>query len=285
MNAYIVNSFVLNNNGGNPAGVVIENDLLPSNQTMQAIASRLTLSETAFVVSGKGEFDFEVKFFTPTDEVPLCGHATLASIYMLYRLGMTQKKELLIGTGAGPIHIHLTIDDIGVNISMKQPAPNSKQLPIEVQKKVADCFDVPVDLKKYPIEIWSTGLEDLIVGVSSSDDLNIMKVDFDALKTLSKSLNVVGAHVFALDKGQLYARNFAPLYGIDEEAATGTSNGALISYLHAHKFSDKDFHEATIIQGVSMGQASAINACSKKTQTDISVWVGGRCKWIETITI
>lgn len=285
MNAFIVNSFVYNNHGGNPAGVVIENDSFPPDQAMQSIASQLGLSETAFVVNGKGEFDYEFKFFTPTDEVPLCGHATLASVYMLYRLGHTLKNELLIATGAGPIHIKLLSDNIGISIYMKQPSPKSRPLPLDIQETVAGCFDVPVNMDQYPVEIWNTGLDDLIVGVDSSALLDTMKVDLNALKSLSETLNIVGAHVFALDDNQVFARNFAPLFGIDEESATGTSNGALIAYLHKHVFSHQERYEARVLQGVAMGKPSAIHASSEKTQTDHSVWVGGHCKWVETISI
>ncbi|MBM7561847.1 PhzF family phenazine biosynthesis protein [Fusibacter tunisiensis] len=283
MNAYIVNSFTHQETGGNPAGVILLEAVYPPEEKMQEIASFLNLSETAFIVSGKGAYDFEIRFFTPTDEVPLCGHATLASIHMLSRLGKTHKKSLNIGTKAGMIKIEIKGDG---TLFMKQPTPHFRLINLVERQKVEACFSIKINEEAhYPIEIWNTGLDDLILKVKSEKDLNALSVSFEALSQVSKQLNVVGAHVFTIENNTLYARNFAPLYGINEESATGTSNGALAAYLHHHIYPNQDLFEALVLQGVAMNHTSAIQIKSKKTQTEKSIWVGGHCHWVKTVTI
>src|SRR6266513_740735 len=85
--------------GGNPAAVVPLNNWLPD-ETMQAIAAENNLSETAFFVSS--EEDYELRWFTPTVEVPLCGHATLASAHVLFETGRAA-DAVTFHTMSGPL--------------------------------------------------------------------------------------------------------------------------------------------------------------------------------------
>lgn len=106
----------------------------------------------------------------------------------------------------------------------------------------------------------STGLWDIILPIKTNEALNALKPDFKALAEYTRVNKVGGVHAFTLDtnEGVAISRNFCPLYGIDEEAATGTSNGALTYYLFHHNVLNKFNEEYTFLQGYSMDRPSHI---------------------------
>lgn len=288
MNAYIINSFVYEEKGGNPAGVVILDDHDMTEATMKSIASHLGLSETAFIMPCSDQPDYQVRFFTPTDEVPLCGHATLASAYMLYRLGVIKKNKILQRTAAGDLELKLIVDSGHVMITMRQPEPEMFSLSNNDILRITECFQSthPEPFHEtLPIEIWSTGLKDIMIGVKNREILNTLSLDFKKFSTLSSELGVVGAHVFTIESEIIYARNFAPLYGIDEEAATGTSNGALAAYLHHHLHNRDSSFSAAVLQGESMNATSSITIHSYIDTEHQEIWVGGLCHWVKTLNL
>lgn len=279
MKVYTVNSFIKNQSGGNPAGVVLLDDAPISTQMMQSIAKKVGLSETAFVFP-KVENYFPIRFFTPVEEVPLCGHATLAAFYTLNKFKNLTVDTVFQKTGAGLLAIKGELTSQGLKLVMEQSTPIQRNLHTTVLDELIPIMGLkptPELYQKLPVQIWSTGLEDILLPVKDRQTLNHMDVDFEALSSLSKSLNVVGVHAFTIEKEQVYARNFAPLYGIDEESATGTSNGALIAYLHQHVYPNINFIEKEIIQGESMNATSAIIAQSFVDNQHQHIWVGGYC--------
>ena len=141
------------------------------------------------------------------------------------------------------------------------------------KKEIGDC--------EYHLEpqIVSTGLLDIILPVKNRTILNSINPDYPHLAKLSKNYGVVGLHAFTLDHGYYTAscRNFAPLYGINEEAATGTSNSALTYYLYVNniiKEFDKDY---IFLQGEKMNRQSKI--ITRLEQRDmLTVLCGGTFK-------
>ena len=129
-------------------------------------------------------------------------------------------------------------------------------------------------LENYPVQKVSTGLLDILVPVKSLQVLSSLKPDFEQIKTISQKNQVVGYHVFTFDTGDentLRVRNFAPLYGIDKESATGTSNGALMAYLKRYHQGTKD--KLYFEQGYEMDLPSQIGAYIEE---DGRVFVGGK---------
>lgn len=286
MIAHIINSFTTNDRGGNPAGVVVDFDHKLTEAQMQAIAQEMALSETAFIRNGTKDADYDIRFFTPTEEVDLCGHATIASFWFL------KTRRYLSGncssqlTKAG----HLAIDikhgkDGAPLIMMEQSAP--KRIPISDYSSIdiTKVFPNAILSEELPLEIWSTGLKDLLVPITSRTALNQLQVDFDALTRLSEALDVIGAHAFAVEDGKVFARNFAPRFGIDEESATGTSNGALTAYLRRHLYTDHAELSLEILQGESMGLISSIFTHLRQSSGVDSIWVGGYCTYMKEIDI
>ncbi len=282
---YIVDAFTSELYAGNPAGIVLEADDLNDVQ-MQKIASELNLSETAFVLKPEGKsensnanYDFEVRFFTPTSEVELCGHATIATFYLLNKLGKlsNDKTQFMQKTKAGLLDIRF--DDGNVIMKQAKPQNINKELSVD---KLADVMNVDVSdigiegvISGYKLmpEIWSTGLEDILMPVKSLSILKNMQPDMKALAEYSNHLDVVGVHAFCFDNGQIICRNFAPAFGIPEESATGTSNGALGGYLADKGYSGGEF-EFTVCQGDFMGRPSRIFV--KINNNPVEVWVGGK---------
>ena len=125
-------------------------------------------------------------------------------------------------------------------------------------------------------QMISTGLPDIMMPVASLEALDAIAPDFPALSKLSEKYEVVGVHAFTLDCGgkegeTCHVRNFAPLYDIDEEAATGTSNGALTYYGYLNGFI-KAGDDCCFVQGEKMGRPSEIRS---HIDAGCSVKVGG----------
>ena len=124
-----------------------------------------------------------------------------------------------------------------------------------------------------PTQIVSTGLPDIIFPVVSVDALNSLAPDMEALTAISSELKVVGVHAFALssDGFTAHVRNFAPLYDIPEESATGTANAALTYYLFKQGIISADA-SCSFIQGEVMQRPSVVET---EIKGGSKVYVGG----------
>lgn len=260
---------------GNPAGVVPNADGL-NEQQMLMIAKEMNLSETAFVFQGDERCDFEVRFFTPTEEVDLCGHATIATFSLLKELGKFEKDEVTQKTKAGILSVKV-IDDNTILMKQAEPKKIEKDL---AKKRLLEAMKL--EEKDYGIsglmeeaEIWTTGLKDILMPVKSKEALKAMNPDMSKLTELSNDLDVIGLHAFAIEDDIFYARNFAPACGIPEEAATGTSNGALGACLHSKGYKGLKTLSFTVNQGMWMNSPSQIDVSVLDLENP-EVWVGGK---------
>jgi len=272
---YRMSSFPKEAHGGNPAGVVISADSL-SEEEMQSIAREIGYSETAFVLSSFNA-DFKVRFFTPLIEVGLCGHATIATYNLLRDLNIITPGFYTQETEIGILKLEVKSD----MVYMEQVPPVYGEYinPLEIE----ECFKKKnfVDTS-LPIRVLSTGMNEIFVPVKSVIELNKLVPNIDKINEMSNKYHVIGIHCFALtteENVDAYGRNFAPVVGIDEESATGTSNGALGCYLNNYILKDK----TTFIlrQGYSMNKPSEIIAkLTKKNNEIVTVFVGGNAEKI-----
>lgn len=270
---YKVNAFIKTPEGGNTAGIVINADFL-SEDEMQKIAAKVGFSETAFVLKSDCA-DYRLRFFTPVEEVELCGHATIATASTLAKLGIIKPGSYRQETKAGVLGIDIQNDFV----VMEQPAPVFSD--IVDACKISDALNIEETqfLKKFPIQVVSTGLRDIIIPVNSIHTLQSISPNFDKIKNISRKYNVVGFHVFAIEDGNnIFCRNFAPLYDIPEEAATGTSNGALGCYLYQYGLiNEQQAMRIFINQGDRMNKPSEILVSLSLQNNEITkVKVGGR---------
>ncbi|MCR3955959.1 MAG: PhzF family phenazine biosynthesis protein [Gudongella sp.] len=283
VNIFQVDAFTDEAFGGNPAGVVTNSKGISSEQ-MQKIANEMNLSETAFVRQIDDCY-FKIRYFTPLCEVDLCGHATIAAVHTLANKGYIKPIEnggkiANIETGVGPLKVEIQFRNYSpVNVIMEQATPKSTGAVKEL-KELLECFnlnadDIGIGNKKAIPEIISTGLPDIMLPVNSKKTLMDMEVDFCRLRDLSNRLGVTGVHAFSYDeeKEVAHARNFGPAVGIDEEAATGTANGALIYYLRKNRFFNGD--SLVVYQGESLKRPSIINCYIEEMEGSYLVRVGG----------
>lgn len=273
--------------GGNPAGVVLDAQNLTDEQ-MQNIAKEMNLSETVFVTGYQGDF-FELRFFTPVCEVDLCGHGTIATFYTLVKEGYIEKlnngiKTLYQRTKAGELSVDIVFKNGEVDsVIMEQTTPKDirklEDLTYICEAMRIKTKDIGVINKLVYPEIISTGLPDIILPIKEKSVLDNLSIDMKALAKISEDLKVVGVHAFHLpeiNSDVVYTRNFAPLVGIDEEAATGTSNGALIYFLVKNNLLKKD--EILSYQGYSMNRPSKIYCKIEKRLGNYIIKVGGGSK-------
>lgn len=281
MKFFIVDAFTDELFGGNPAGVVLlpQGEDFPSSETMRKTAAELRYSETAFIKDlGGGRFN--LRYFTPAAEVDLCGHATIGAFYALQKSGYIKPDATYTNlTLAGELEIKVT----GQAVLMDMGKAQTFGL-IDRPEELDDLFrimglktNIPQfsGLTLYP-EMVSTGLADIMMPVKDEKELSAIKPDFPALSLLSERYKVTGVHAFTLDTqdGAVHCRNFAPLYDIDEEAATGTSNGALTYYLYKRGLVVPD-KENLFIQGEAMERPSKIVSLLSLQSDELRIRVGG----------
>lgn len=285
INAILVNSFTMDGKGGNPAGVVLNADDF-SHADKLKIAQAVGYSETAFV-SKDAEVDFEVSFFTVTDEVDFCGHATLATFSTLFSKKLISEGKYKQRTKAGILAVN--VEKSG-RVVMEQACPSYLQT--FKYDDIAQLIGLPIDIlssTELPIEVISTGLHDVIVPVPLGY-LDKLHIDNEKLSEFCEKHNLIGMHAFELNDSEseftASCRNFAPLFGIPEESATGSSTGALACYLVKHVFKDKESHDFVFEQGRAMGCASRLSAIVKLENEQVSkIQVGGFAKQIGQLNV
>jgi PhzF family phenazine biosynthesis protein len=282
---HILNAFAKTKKGGNPAGVVLDADRLDET-AMQRTAARVGLPETAFVRKSAAA-DFMIGFFTPTAEVDLCGHATIAVFSLLFELRRIQAGKHSQETKAGILGVEVHKDG---TVFMEQTLPFFGDA-ID-REEVAESLGIRLDslAPEMPVQIVSTGLRDTMVPIVSLRELLSIEPDFERITAISRQHGAVGYHVFSLETkhgSTAHCRNFAPLYGIPEEAATGTSSGALACYLFKHgKVTEEQARKLVFEQGYGMGRPSEILVRLDISDNGITgVHVGGKATTSGEMTI
>ncbi|MBP5560881.1 MAG: PhzF family phenazine biosynthesis protein [Muribaculaceae bacterium] len=273
MRYFIVDAFTSEPFGGNPAGVVLlePGKSFPSDELMRLVAAELRYSETAFVRPDAPR-EFTIRYFTPCGEVDLCGHATIAAFGVLRAEGVVAEGDTCLNrTRAGDLRVNAGRQ---VMMTMAPPVVLATAVDAECLCRVMGVTDA-MRHPSLPVEIVSTGLPDIMLPVPNVDALHALCPDMDALARLSRELGVTGVHAFALtdDKYTAHTRNFAPLYGIPEEAATGTASGALTYYL-ARQGLIAAPAACCFLQGEAMRRPSLIVT---RLHTDGTIEVGGEC--------
>ncbi|EAD1187252.1 PhzF family phenazine biosynthesis protein [Listeria monocytogenes] len=274
ISVYVASAFSKNNKGGNKAGVVLNEPTLATAQKM-AIAKQLGYAETAFLTESNCA-DFKLEYFTPKEEVALCGHATIGTFAILMHLNKIHKNRYTIETNSGVLTI--TIKDSTIFMEQNQPTFYEVIPP----NNLTGCFDLNLLNANYPIQIVSTGLKDILIPVKSEADLYALEPNFEKVKEVSKQYEVVGMHLYTFSDDRIICRNLAPLFDINEEAATGTSNGALACYLYQHQYLQKELY--VFEQGHSLHSPSEILVKLDVTGNNeiARVYVGGNGYYSET---
>ncbi len=216
---FIINAFTNKPFSGNPAGVCLIDSKIDK-KLMQAIASELNLSETAFLQKRTSDQDYSIRYFTPTVEIDFCGHATLASAKLvLDKLGeknveFTTQKEL-----------NISANSQGEYIKMQFPLYETSDY--KTNKQLLDAFGVENALSfKYCKELYM-----LIIEVKDKQNLLQISPDFQkAIDSSSEIKEVVITTKSEEKEYDFYSRCFCPWIGINEDPVTGASHSVLAKY-------------------------------------------------------
>lgn len=228
----IINAFVDEYKGGNPAGVVLNAQQYSQDQK-QRIAAGIGLSETAFV-SPSLIADFKLEFFTPTRQIAHCGHATIATFCYLRQIGLLPNDLTSKETIDGRREILMQ----GDMAFMEQSAPKYIELDQAHRDRALDSLGLKASglLEGAEPCVVNTGNSFLIIGLKDSVSAKSIRPVMADISAISNEYDLIGYYVFcpqAVKVGRdAGARMFAPRYGIDEEAATGMAAGPLACYLH-----------------------------------------------------
>ena len=266
MRYYIVDAFTDRPFGGNPAGVVLLGDApFPDEWLMLQVAAELRYSETAFV-RRLSATEYHVRYFTPAAEVELCGHATVATFALLHKLGLAEGR-CLCHTLAGDLAV-----EVGEQVLMQMAKPRI----VATITDIAPIYQA-LRLDGYrpglPVQVAYAGLNDIMIPVPDVATLNTLQPDMEAIAAITQAHDACSFHLFALadDGYTAHVRDFAPLYGIPEESATGTANAALTHYMAVNKVIPKqgDFN---FLQGEAIGRPSVV---ATRIAADGTIYVGG----------
>jgi PhzF family phenazine biosynthesis protein len=266
MNYFIVDAFTDKPFGGNPAGVVLlDSDSFPKEDLMLKIAAELRYSETAFV-RRDGEKEFTIRYFTPKAEVELCGHATIASFFLLHKKGLAS-GQCLCHTKAGDLTI-----EAGDKVLMQMAKPRIVAT-VKDTVEIYRALGTNSPASQLPVQIVSAGLPDFMIPLPDVATLQSLQPDMEAIAAITKKYDAVSFHVFAFgnDGYTAHVRDFAPLYDIPEESATGTANASLTYYLQQNGRLGT-VAECAFIQGEAMGRPSVI---ATRILPDGNIFVGG----------
>jgi PhzF family phenazine biosynthesis protein len=275
---YLLNAFISKDGGGNPAGVVLNAENLTNDQKKQ-IAAEVGFPETAFVESSK-KADFKVTFFTPTEEVDICAHATIATYTLLLQKSFVEAKSYMQEIKAGVLPVEIIEDG---TIFMDQTKPTFfEELSIE---RLADILQIDGDLiKKTSLipQVVSTGSREILVPILTREALFSLQPDTEKMIKFNKETKTNGYKVFTFETispdATAHSRDFAPHVGIPEESATGITTGPLACYLYKYgKLTNVEIKDLTFEQGYSMNKPSLLNvSLTAKNSKIIRVQIGGK---------
>ncbi len=273
MEAYVMDAFSAAVFGGNQAGVVLPDRELDDG-IMQKIAAEFKHSETAFI---RMEQDGSVtlRYFTPAGEVDLCGHATIASFALLRHTGRIGDGVYTAHTRAAQLQIRVNGDTVWMDMA---PPVLLRTLEEGEWAELYEAYGLTAADRPdgFVPKIVSTGLADIMMPVRDHETLMRAVQNEQAVTELSRRYDVTGVHMFCAGEDcTAYCSNYAPLYDIPEECATGTSNGALTYYLYLQGLVQEGA-ENVFVQGEHMDRPSEIRSRLVLEGAAPRVLIGGR---------
>ena len=252
-------SFTVDGRGGNPAGVVLDARDLDAGQ-MQTIAADVGYSETAFLVARPREANvYDVRYFTPLQEVPFCGHATIAAAVALVE--RSPAGMLIFHTPAGFVSVETFQDDNGeivaelTSVAPRTAVPDAELVSGVLRALRWSADDLDPD---YPVLLANAGSEHLVLVAKTRQRLADLDYDFDALATLMRDHSLVTLQLIWPESNKHYhSRNPFAGSGVVEDPATGAAAAAFGGYLRELGLIGET-GEFTISQGEDMGRPSEI---------------------------
>lgn len=242
---------------GNPVAVIMDASTLTTEQ-MQAIANWTNLSETTFVLPATdSQADYQVRIFTPANELPFAGHPTIGTAYALLEAGLVTAKEgkLVQQCGAGLVTLMVS----GLNhISFELPQPKITPLDGPQTEKLAKILKCQIDIQ------WNAALVDVgarwvVLQAVNAEAVLATQPDFAALKQHDLEMKVGGATVYGFYENNdeqkcIEVRSFAPSIGINEDPVCGSGNGSVASFIRYHGILPAENDVVLSSQGQALGR-------------------------------
>jgi len=279
---YILDVFAEEKYAGNQLAVFRNGERFQDIE-MQAIAREMNFSETTFIMSDQErEGGYDVRIFTPNEEVPFAGHPTLGTAYVI--------QQEIINKPVSSLSLNLKVGQIPVEFSylgavvdtllMKQNPPvfgkelNASELLAVLNLKKGDIDE------RFPVQEVSTGLPFIIVPIKDLETLKRIKVDrekyFDLIKDIPSKAIMVFSPGARDPENQLSVRVFADYFGVAEDPATGSANGCLAGYLVNHRYLGENKIDLRVEQGCEIGRPSLLYLRAEEIDKIIDVNVGGK---------
>ncbi|WP_018131563.1 PhzF family phenazine biosynthesis protein [Effusibacillus pohliae] len=253
-----------------------------STAEMQKIAREMNYSETTFLLSDEQQNGgYDVRIFTPEEEVPFAGHPTLGTAFVIQRE--------IAGKAADTIVLNLRVGQIPVTFGgaggendllwMKQNQPVFGET-VDPQRiaKVLSIEEEDID-HRFPVQEVSTGLPSLIVPLNSLDAVKRSRTNRDEYFALVDKLQAKAILVFCPEtyssQNQVNARVFGDYFGVPEDPATGSANGNLAGYLVKHRYFGRTQIDLRVEQGYEIGRPSLLYLRAEEKAAGIEVSVGG----------
>jgi trans-2,3-dihydro-3-hydroxyanthranilate isomerase len=279
---YIVDVFAESKYTGNQLAV-FRNGNVYSDSEMQEIAKEMNYSETTFIISDEPrDGGYDVRIFTPAEEVPFAGHPTLGTAYIiLHEIASYPLEKIILNLTVGqiPVTFNYTDDTLDYLWMQQKPPQFGKSF---VREDFAAALGLnPEDLDdSFPIQEVSTGLPFIIVPVKTLEAIKRAKVRWERFFPLIEQGEAKAPLLFCpqtyRNENDLNVRVFVDYYDIPEDPATGSANGCLAGYLVQHRYFGSDRINVRVEQGYEIGRPSLLLLQSEELDGEIDVLVGGK---------
>ncbi|AWB66284.1 phenazine biosynthesis protein PhzF [Saccharobesus litoralis] len=280
---YICDVFTQSQFGGNQLAVIPDAAGL-SDVQMQKIAAEFNFPETTFVlpVSEKAKqagCDFQVRIFTPTQELPFAGHPNLGTAFVLHQAGLLagERQQVIFDELAGKVAIEFIGDGKeALRYQLTSPESFSRKETVDVEL-VAGAIGLSandITLENHQPVVASVGLPFIFVELNNLQALAAVTLNLSVFQQLAHPV-----HVYAKQANQrIQARMFAPMLGVNEDPATGSANCALAALLAELDNSESGQFNWQVTQGVEMGRESELFISAHKNNGLVtSAKVAGHC--------
>ena len=277
--------------GGNPLAIFTNTDDI-STDLMQSIASEVNYSETVFIQKPKNKDNTaKVKIFTPKNELPFAGHPNVGAGFLLSCFpnlipGNYSKNKMVFEEIAGLVNVIPQYNGATV-VGSKIEAPNKfhklETVPTSAIQNCIETNEGSIITSNDPPVVAGVGLDFVIAEVQNEEILNNARCNISAFSEADKNFSY-GDDFFSLmiyyrgNQQNIFARVFAPLSGIVEDAATGSACGALGALLASQNSDRNNKYNYKIHQGEMIGRPSLINVSILKEKDQIKrTYISGEC--------
>lgn len=278
---FIVDVFAEEKYAGNQLAVFRHAEMLPSSE-MQRIANEMHYSETTFIMSEEPRNGgYDVRIFTPAEEIPFAGHPTLGTAHVIrHEILHNSQSQLILNLPIGQIPVTFATTSAQSDLywmQQKEPSVGQTFSPQTLATVLSlDATDID---NRFPVEEISTGLPHLIVPLKTLAALKRAKIEKTSYGNLiqqswAKSVLVFCPETYSQQSG-VSVRVFADYYGVPEDPATGSGNGCLAAYLVQHRYFGANTIDLRSEQGYEIGRPSLLFLRAEDQNGKIDVEVGG----------